>query len=141
MSTRISPILRGSKRFPTAIFNPLTDLAIAVSESTRRFCIDGRKLSPERVKLVYLGAPLEEFTPRSAEDEDGRPATDSVSTIRRKRLIGTVTRLHESKGNRYLVDAAAIVARERPKVRFVFVGEGPLQPDFEAQAEKLGIRR
>ena len=29
----------------------------------RRFCIDGRRLSPERVKLVYLGAPLEEFTP------------------------------------------------------------------------------
>ena len=28
--------------------------------------------------------------------------------------VGTVTRLHESKGNSYLVDAAARVLRERP---------------------------
>jgi len=126
------------QKIPDVIFNPLTDLAIAVSNSTRRFCIDGRKLSPERVKLVYLGAPLEEFEPRSAEDEAAARRRFGFNDPEEK-IIGTVTRLHESKGNRYLIDAAAVVARERPKVRFVFVGEGPLQPDLEAQAERLGI--
>lgn len=53
--------------------------------------------------------------------------------------MGTVTRLHESKGNRYLVDAAALLAKERPELRFVLVGEGPLQRELEAQAARLGI--
>lgn len=126
------------QKIPDTIFNPLTDLAIAVSKSTRRFCIDARKLSPDRVKLVYLGAPLEEFKPRSPEEED---ATRKMMgyTDPKTRLIGTVTRLHESKGNVHLVDAAAAILRERPDVRFVVVGEGPLQIDLEQQAARLGI--
>ena len=126
------------QKIPDTIFNPLTDLAIAVSKSTRRFCIDARKLSPDRVKLVYLGAPLEEFKPRSPEEEDASRRMMGY-TDPKIRLIGTVTRLHESKGNVHLVDAAAIVSRKRPDVRFVVVGEGPLQADLEQQAARLGI--
>jgi glycosyltransferase involved in cell wall biosynthesis len=126
------------QKIPDVVFNPLTDLAIAVSKSTRRFCIDARKLSAERVKLVYLGAPLEEFKPRSFEEEDAA-RRDFGYTDPEQRLVGTVTRLHESKGNRYFVDAAAIIARERPNIRFAIVGEGPLQNELEAQAVELGI--
>jgi glycosyltransferase involved in cell wall biosynthesis len=126
------------QKIPDIFFNPLTDLAITVSKSTRRFCIDARKLSPERVKLVYLGAPLDEFKPRGPEEEDAARRAFGY-TDPEERLIGTVTRLHESKGNRYLVDTAAIIARRRPNLRFVFVGEGPLQTDLEAQAADLGI--
>src|SRR5207247_10113375 len=53
--------------------------------------------------------------------------------------IGTVTRLHESKGNSYLIDAAARVVRERPAARFFLVGEGPLLGDLQAQASALGL--
>ena len=126
------------QKIPDTIFNPLTDVAIAVSKSTRRFCIDARKLSPERVKLVYLGAPLEEFKQRSPEEED-RVRKMMGYTDPKTLVVGTVTRLHESKGNKHLVDAAAIVSRERPEVRFAIVGEGPLQADLEQQATRLGI--
>jgi glycosyltransferase involved in cell wall biosynthesis len=50
-----------------------------------------------------------------------------------------VKRLHDSKGNSYLVDAAQAVLRERPKTRFYLFGEGPLRPDLEAQAKALGL--
>ena len=53
--------------------------------------------------------------------------------------IGSVTRLHESKGNSYLIDAAARVVRERPAARFFLVGEGPLLGDLQAQASALGL--
>jgi glycosyltransferase involved in cell wall biosynthesis len=127
------------QKIPDKLFDPVTDLAIAVSESTRRFCIEARKLSPHRVKLVYLGAPLEEFQPWSSEKEKEARSAFGV-TDPGVRVVGTVTRLHESKGNRYLVDAAALLARKRPELRFVFVGEGPLQPDLETQAARLGIK-
>ena len=56
-----------------------------------------------------------------------------------KFAVGTVTRLHESKGNSYLVEAAALVLKERPHARFFLVGEGPLLPDLQAQAQALGL--
>jgi glycosyltransferase involved in cell wall biosynthesis len=115
-----------------------TDLALAVSESTATFVREARLVPAERVKVVYLGAPLDEFSrPRSA---------DAVAAARREVgaapgdfIIGTITRLHESKGNEYLVDAAARVIAERPQSRFVLVGEGPLRPALEAQAASLGL--
>src|SRR5207247_4942444 len=55
-------------------------------------------------------------------------------------VCGTITRLHESKGNSYLVEAAALVLKERPNARFFLFGEGPLGPALEAQAEGLGLR-
>ena len=41
---------------------PATDIAIAVSKSTADFVIKARQMPPERVKVVYLGVPLEEFS-------------------------------------------------------------------------------
>ena len=127
------------QKIPDKLLDPVTDLAIAVSDSTRQFCIRARKLSPERVKLVYLGAPLDEFQPWSSERE--REARQKLGLSEKgTRVVGTVTRLMESKGNSFFVDAAALLSRERPELRFVFVGEGPLQPDLEAQAARLGIK-
>src|SRR5688500_15646288 len=43
------------------ILAPHTDLAIAVSESTAEFTMRARLMPAERTKVVYLGAPLDEF--------------------------------------------------------------------------------
>jgi glycosyltransferase involved in cell wall biosynthesis len=117
---------------------PATDIAIAVSKSTAEFVIHARQMPAERVKTVYLGAPLDEFS---------RPRTpDQIEAARRElgiqpgeAAIGTVTRLHESKGNSFLVEAAALVVKERPNAKFFLVGEGPLLPDLQAQARALGL--
>ncbi len=124
------------QKIPDRLLNPVTDVAIAVSESTREFLIRARKLSPERVKKVYLGAPLEEFSPFTPEAR--RQARAKLGFAPDERIVGTVTRLMESKGNRYLVEAAAMLAKTRNDLRVVFVGEGPLLPELEAQARELG---
>jgi glycosyltransferase involved in cell wall biosynthesis len=117
---------------------PFTDIALAVSRSTADFVIGARQIDASKVKVVYLGVPLEEFS---------RPRTPAEIAEARRDLglgpdefaIGTVTRLHDSKGNSYLVDAAAQVVRERPAARFFLVGEGPLLADLQAQAARLGL--
>lgn len=117
---------------------PFTDIAIAVSQSTAEFVIHARKIPAWKTQVVYLGVPLEEFSrPRTAEEIASARAELGIAAD--EFAVGTVTRLHESKGNSYLVDAAARVVRERPNVRFFLVGEGPLQPDLEAQARALGL--
>ena len=53
---------------------PFTDIAIAVSKSTAEFVVRARLIPAERTKVVYLGAPLDEFArPRTAEDVERGP--------------------------------------------------------------------
>jgi glycosyltransferase involved in cell wall biosynthesis len=117
---------------------PATDIAIAVSQSTADFVIKARRIPPAKVKVVYLGVPLEEFSrPRPAGDV--RAAREELGIAPDDFVIGTVTRLHESKGNTYLVDAARLVLDERPRARFFVVGEGPLREGLEQQAKALNL--
>lgn len=115
-----------------------TDIGIAVSESTAEFLIQARKVPAERVRVVYLGVPLEEFSRARSQDEIAGARQD-LGIAPGEFAFGTVTRLHDSKGNSYLVDAARLVVNERPQSRVYVVGEGPLQPALEAQARALDL--
>jgi glycosyltransferase involved in cell wall biosynthesis len=120
------------------LLEPWTDIAIAVSRSTARFVIDARLVPERKVKIVYLGAPVEEFS-RSRPAGEIAAARAELGIAPDGFAIGTVTRLHESKGNSYLVEAARIVLDERPNAKFYVVGEGPLREPLEAQARTLGL--
>src|SRR3954463_1058190 len=117
---------------------PATDIAIAVSKSTAEFVVGPRQMPPERVKVVYLGVPLEEFS-RARPLEEIASARQELGAAPDEIVVGTVTRLHESKGNSYLVEAARTVLDQRPKSRFYLFGEGPLLPGLEAQARALNL--
>ena len=121
-----------------AVLEPSTDIAIAVSKSTADFLIHARQLPPDKVKTVYLGVPLDEFS-RERSPQEIAEARQELGVAPGEFAVGTVTRLHDSKGNNYLVDAAALVLKERPKAKFFIVGEGPLLPDLQQQAQALGL--
>ena len=121
-----------------ACLEPLTDIAIAVSRSTADFLINARQLPPDKVKVVYLGVPLEEFSRVRTADEVAS-ARAELGLAPGDFAIGTVTRLHDSKGNSFLVDAARLVLDRRPQAKFFVVGEGPLRPMLEQQAQALGL--
>jgi glycosyltransferase involved in cell wall biosynthesis len=120
------------------LLEPVTDIAIAVSRSTADFIVQARRIPASKVKVVYLGVPLEEFSRRRSPEEIAA-ARAELGILPGEFAVGTVTRLHESKGNSYLVDAAARVIRARPVARFFIVGEGPLLDDLRAQADRLGL--
>jgi glycosyltransferase involved in cell wall biosynthesis len=115
-----------------------TDVAIAVSKSTADFVINARLVPADKVKVVYLGAPHEEFS-RTRTLDEVIAARRALGISPRDFAIGTVTRLHESKGNSFLIDAARIVLDRKPDARFFLLGEGPLREQLEAQARELGL--
>ncbi|HEX8028237.1 MAG TPA: glycosyltransferase family 4 protein [Vicinamibacterales bacterium] len=117
---------------------PYTDLAIAVSESTGEFTTRARLIPAERMKVVYLGAPLDEFARRRNFAEVSEARQD-LGIQPGTTAIGTITRLMPSKGNQYLIEAAPMVLEKHPEVRFFIVGEGELQTELEAQARALGL--
>jgi glycosyltransferase involved in cell wall biosynthesis len=116
---------------------PLTDRAIAVSESTREFLVRQRHVPEARVRLIWNGAPLAEFAPVSREQAAavraglGLPAGALV--------VGSIARLSEQKGHRYLLEAAARVLAARPDTRFLIVGDGDQWEALRAQAGALDI--
>ena len=117
---------------------PYTDLAIAVSRSTAEFVTGARQVPRARTRIVYLGAPLEEFT-RARTPAEVRAIRSSLGLPADGPVVGTVTRLMPSKGNRCLVDAARLVLDQAPDVHFCIVGEGSLLDTLKQQARRLGI--
>jgi glycosyltransferase involved in cell wall biosynthesis len=114
-----------------------TDRAIAVSGSTREFLVEERHVPADRVRLIWNGAPLQEFAnpPAGAREALRQEWGLAPGTL----AIGTIGRLSAQKGQRDLLAAAAEVAREFSDVRFLLVGDGDLRAELEAQARTLGL--
>jgi len=55
------------------------------------------------------------------------------------RLIAVVGTLGEPKGHRYLVEAMATVAPQYPDVHVLFIGDGHLKEELQAQVESLNL--
>lgn len=125
------------QKIPDSFLDKKTDLNLAVGESTREFAIKARKCNPEKTKLIYLGAPMEDFRPRSAEQK--KIDRKALGIPEDAAVVGTVTRLHENKGNCYLIDAMPKILEKVPNAMLIIAGEGPLKDDLEAQAKELGL--
>jgi len=113
------------------------DIGMANCEAVREFMIEKRHLPENKTLVVYNGAPVENF--QQAE-------MDAVVAERRRwgipddyKIIATIGRLDEQKGNKYFVDAAASLLKERTNLKFLMVGDGPLMEDLKKQCEQEGI--
>jgi glycosyltransferase involved in cell wall biosynthesis len=116
---------------------PLTDRAIAVSGSTRDFLIQERFVPADRVRLIWNGAPLDEFAPVSPER--ARAARVALGLPGDAPVVGSIARLSLQKGHRYLVDAAARVLASRPDARFLIAGDGDQMPALRERAAGAGV--
>jgi glycosyltransferase involved in cell wall biosynthesis len=114
-----------------------TDGAIAVSRSTREFLVKQRSVPEDRVRLIWNGAPLDEFAPVPRERalavrrELGLPDDALVA--------GTIGRLNAQKGHRFLLEAASILLPRQPRARLLVAGDGDLMGELRSQAAALGI--
>lgn len=93
---------------------------VYTSETDR--ATDGR--TSLRTHVVYYGIDLARFANAAPALE---PEAGSL-------VVGNVARLAPQKGQRHLVEAAALVHERHPEVRFLFVGDGELRAELEAQA-------
>lgn len=114
-----------------------TDCGVAISNAVREFMVRGRCIPRRRIEVIHNGVRLERFADVAPERVAALRtalglADDAV-------VIGTVTRLREEKGNRYLVDAAARLLRQFPRAVVLVLGDGPERSFLEARARRHGI--
>lgn len=112
---------------PDDLHRKLRDAAavITVSDYNLRYLRKTCGLAAARVKRVYNGLHLQQFTYASPTD---RPAR-----------IVAVGRLVEKKGFADLIEACALLARQGRDFRCEIIGAGPLEADLRAHVERLGL--
>jgi glycosyltransferase involved in cell wall biosynthesis len=108
-----------------------------VSGSTREFLVRERHVPAARVRLIWNGAPLDEFAPVARES--AAAARRSLGIAEDALVVGTIGRLNEQKGHRYLVEAAPALLRPRPSAHVLIVGDGDQMPALKARVEALDL--
>ena len=114
-----------------------SDNAIAVSESVKKFMIYGRSIPASKIEVIFNGINLDKFTRVSQNTiQKKRQELEISDNIR---IIGTVTRLREEKGNEYFIRAIPDVLKENSNVLFVIVGDGSLRENLERLTRELKV--
>jgi L-malate glycosyltransferase len=111
------------------------DCFVAASEAIRQMLIaDG--VPPERTTTVHEGIDLSHV--EAAAPVDVRAA---FWLPHGAPVVGNVAALVPHKGQRHLVEAAHLVVREMPDVRFVILGEGELREPLERQVRDYHLEK
>ncbi len=129
---RVAPWKRLVGRMVTA---PLTRV-FCISEYVRRMLAVRDLMPPERLQVVYnaIKPPDLASAPAQAEKFRARHGIPPDSE-----LVTQVSWIIPEKGIPQLLDAAAVVLRERPQTHFAIVGSGSGEQEYKRKAADLGI--
>jgi glycosyltransferase involved in cell wall biosynthesis len=125
----------GKHLVPDLLLSWATDRIVTVSERVRQSYLSGSGISPKKLVTIYNGIDIDRFT-EAEPDAALRPelGLDGAGPV-----VGVVARFVEQKGHVHLLEAAREVVRERPDVRFLLLGDGPLRGLLIERAREYGI--
>jgi L-malate glycosyltransferase len=111
------------------------DLFVCASDAIGRMLAEDG-VPQERTVTVHEGIDLDRVAaapPASLREELWLPHGSPI--------VGNIGALVPHKGQRHLIDAAALVLREMPDARFVIAGEGELRASLEHQIKHLSLEK
>ncbi|MDR7513162.1 MAG: glycosyltransferase [Armatimonadota bacterium] len=111
------------------------DLFLCASNAIRAMIV-ANGVAPERALTVHEGIDVErvEHTPAVRVHSEFWLPTDAP-------IVGNVAALVPHKGQRYLIEAAALTLRHVPDARFLIVGTGPLEAALRTEIRRRGLER
>ncbi|MFH1502691.1 MAG: glycosyltransferase [Candidatus Eisenbacteria bacterium] len=130
------PLLRGFYVALERIMQPWTNPLVSVSERTTRVGLEASIGDESSYRLIRSGIPLSRFR---ADEARRRATRDAFGFGERSPVVGSVGRLSPQKNPHDFLRAADLLRRERPDVRFLYVGDGPLREGIEAEAARMGL--
>jgi glycosyltransferase involved in cell wall biosynthesis len=111
------------------------DRFIAISEAVReRLVADG--IPRAKTTVVNEGVDVERIVHLPPANVHGAFFLPTHAPI-----VGNIGALVAQKGQHHLIDAAAIVVRSIPDVRFIILGEGELRPPLEEHIKRKHLER
>lgn len=113
-----------------------TDKIMALTELEKADLITFKVSQPKKIVVINSGLQLDKFR---KVDIDIIKKREELLVKSDEILIGMVGRLEPVKGPEYLIEAAKLVIKKFPKVKFLIVGEGTLRNKLESRCKNLGI--
>jgi len=112
------------------------DRIVAVSNEVKEEMLK-YKIPGEKIRVIDNGISLERF--------EKRAETAKMKTLlgfeEKTRVIGTVGSLVIEKGHIYLLEAARQILDVVKDLKFLIIGDGPLQKALEEKSKELGIKK
>lgn len=113
-----------------------SDALIVVAEKDRYKGLQAGIGRPQQYRLIRSAIPLDDFDP---ERVDRQVMRRELGIPPQALVVGNVGRFSAQKNPLEWVKVAGIIARLRPQVNFLLVGDGPLRSQVEAQIHAEGI--
>lgn len=127
------------QKFADHLLSGSTDKAIAISESVKESCVRKRRIKEDKLSVMHNGIPLGNFS--AVEEERIQKERNRLGVQSGVKVVGTIARLREEKGTRYLIESAPMVLEAFPETLFLIVGDGPLREELESLSRQLGVDR
>ena len=108
---------------------------VLVNAETIRETLIEQGYRPEKIFVIRNGIVMSRFQ----KQERGTALRKEWNLPSDAPLVLVFSRLNRMKGVEYFLDAAAILAKRFPAVRFVIAGDGANRKDLEERAASLGI--
>jgi glycosyltransferase involved in cell wall biosynthesis len=122
------------RRIINRFLSGFTDRVVAVSETVKRDIVKYDGLRADKVTVIYNGIDAQRFFNIS-----GNSIRANLGIPLEAHVVGTVGRLTIQKGQRYLIDAVAMLKEKFPQIALLIVGDGPMRDDLQNCAKTLGI--
>jgi glycosyltransferase involved in cell wall biosynthesis len=119
------------------LYSKVIKRVITISPQVNEYLTRENLFPAEHIVPIYSAPDSERFHPGL----DGAPVREELGIPSYSPVIGMVGRYAPEKGHKHLIDAAAIVVKEIPQVRFVLVGKGRSEPAIRAQIKELGLEK
>lgn len=112
------------------------DRVAAISRAVAEGLIKSEKVPPSKINVIYNGTDFERFNTNVSGEE-----IRNKFNLGKNLVIGTVAAMNKpkGKGQEYLIEAAQIVKKKYPDVKYLIVGTGPIENDLKNLAVKLGV--
>ncbi len=123
------------QRLSDRVLRPCADVYLAVSSTVRDCWARRCGLPPSQVLVMRNCVDLSAFS----GGKDGATEKARLGIPPDAPVIGTVTRLFEEKGTRYLIEALPAILAQAPRARCVIVGDGPLRQELQELAQARGV--
>jgi len=108
---------------------------VTVSDHVRKYLVEDKGISAERVVTVSTGIDLERFDPSATPDT----LRAELGLTSEALVVGTVAILRRKKGHHVLLSAIPEIISQVPEAVFVFAGDGPQRQNIEERIKELGI--
>jgi glycosyltransferase involved in cell wall biosynthesis len=115
-----------------------TDRFINVSSSERQAGLALGLLDTERSQVIHNGIDWQAF---DAHTVDARRAKADLGFDPCDVVVGHIAKFDVQKAQDDLAAAIPLVVQKCPRAKFLFVGDGILRPQIEAQVARLGVQR